>query len=350
MGQRKGMGRTMSRLLGSTLWTEIAALVSGSPKTAAVAYVSSDAIVAFGAGDTLIADATDEAIGAGLTRARVLKDAIDRGATIYSCPDLHAKVMVLGNTAIIGSCNLSSNSANVLAEAAWVTDDPPAVSAARAFVRGLVAQSEPVDDAFITRILQIAVRPRPRGRGQRRPPARPPVILLFFKQAMEGDLKKFARQSATAQTGGGARDFRVSPADVYRAPLQQMLPHAGPQLDVTQGEVYWVVGTTFSHSTVELWSPTRQRPLELRFSRWWSVDAWDIPLATFTSETAAGRRLFYVLELDADGMTWARVLREADLNREDPVVANHVRARVQRTRAGNSASGLVDLSTGLTLP
>jgi hypothetical protein len=67
----------------------------GLPKTAVVAYVSSDAIVPFGAGDTLVTDATDEAIGSGQTRARVLRDALARGAEIYSCPNLHAKVILL---------------------------------------------------------------------------------------------------------------------------------------------------------------------------------------------------------------------------------------------------------------
>src|SRR5207247_1918238 len=143
------------------------------------------------------------------------------------------------DTAIIGSCNLSAHSVNVLTEAAWVTDETKAVAAARALVQSLIPRSVPIDEDFIACILRIPVRPRPRGPGQRPPAARPDTVLLFFKQALRGDLLKYRRRSATAPTGGGARDLRVSPANLYRPPLQQILPHPGPRLDVTQGEVYW---------------------------------------------------------------------------------------------------------------
>ena len=124
--------------------------------------------------------------------------------------------------------------------------------------------------------------------------------------------------------------MRVSPEIVYRPPLQQMLPHAGRRLEVTQGEVYWQNGQMLSHATVELWPPTPgpKRSRELRLSRWWSVDAWDIPVPIFTSELRAGRRMFYVLELDAEGTAWARVMRESALDAEDPVVAAQIRARI----------------------
>jgi hypothetical protein len=341
----------MNRLFSDTLWDQIRTLASAAqPKAAAVAYVSSDAIVAFGAGDTLVTDATDEAIRSGQTSARILRAAVSRGAAVYSCPNLHAKVIVLGNTVVVGSCNLSSRSAEVLSEAAWVTDDAAAVTAATNYVQGLARQSVRVDSSFIARILQIPVRPRPRAPDRPRLPSRPEVVLVFFKEAMRGDLKKYARRSAKAQTGGGAMDLRVSPVEVYRAPLQQILADPGPELNVTQGEVYWQSGQVIHHATVELRPPTRARPLELRFARWWLVDAWDIPLATFRSERAARRRLFYVLELDAEGTAWARIVRQADLSAEDPAVAAHVRARIQATRSGRAAVGLVDLSTGRTLP
>jgi hypothetical protein len=341
----------MSRLLSDTLWAEVGALSgAGQPKMAAIAYVSSDAPVAFGSGDTLITDATDEAIRAGQTRATILDHALRRGAALYSYQNLHAKVMVLGGTAVIGSCNLSAHSVSTLTEAAWVTADSTAVTAARDFIAGLIPRSEPIDRAFIDRILQIPVRPRSRGPG-RRPPVTPPdIVLLFFKQALQGDLSKYRHQSSTSGTGGGARDLRISPAEVYRAPLQQILPNAGPRLDVTQGVVCWQTPTGVAQSVVELWSPTRQRPLELRLAQWAGVGAWNITDSTFNGETSAGRRLFYILELDVAGLVWARVLKEADLGGENPMVANHIRNRIQGTQGRRAVTGLVDLSTGQTLP
>ncbi len=156
----------MGRLLSENLWSEIQVASTKVPKIAAVAYVSSDQIIKFGNGDTLITDATDETIAAGQTRARVLEAAFRLGATLYSLPNLHAKIMVFGDTAVIGSANISSNSANALAEVGWVTDQPAEVQEARTLIERLVARAVPIDQAFITRILNIRVRPRPRGPGQ----------------------------------------------------------------------------------------------------------------------------------------------------------------------------------------
>jgi hypothetical protein len=227
----------MARLLSETLWAEIQTSASKTPKMAAVAYVSSDQIIAFGNGDTLVTDASDDTIAGGQTRARVLEAALHRGGRLFSLPNLHAKVLVFADTAVVGSCNLSANSANVLTEAGWVTDLATEADEARALIQRLIARAVPIDQAFITRILGIRVRPRPRGAGQPLPPVRPDTVMLFFKQVKAGDLKKYNRQSATAQSGGGARDLRASPVNTFRAPLQQILAMPGPRLDVTQGEV-----------------------------------------------------------------------------------------------------------------
>jgi hypothetical protein len=64
-----------------------------------------------------------------------------------------------------------------------------------------------------------------------------------------------------------------------------------------------------------------------------------------------GRQLFYILELDASGMAWARTLLEADLGAEDATVAQHIRNRLQIVAGSRkSAVGIVDLATGQTLP
>jgi hypothetical protein len=62
---------------------------------------------------------------------------LKRGVTIYSVPNLHAKVFVVGKKAYIGSANVSNNSASQLIEAVIRTNDPSVVSAAREFVKDL---------------------------------------------------------------------------------------------------------------------------------------------------------------------------------------------------------------------
>lgn len=55
----------MKLLYAKDLWDEIERLSKYGGKLAAVAYVSSDSAVQFGAGDLLVVDASDNAIGVG---------------------------------------------------------------------------------------------------------------------------------------------------------------------------------------------------------------------------------------------------------------------------------------------
>ncbi|WP_395022669.1 hypothetical protein [Dongia sp.] len=90
----------------------------GGKKTGAIAWVSSSNRISFGAGDRLVVDASDHAIRQGLTRAKVLRRAFERGAELRSCSGLHAKVVVMGRTLVVGSMNSSGRSDGSLAEAA----------------------------------------------------------------------------------------------------------------------------------------------------------------------------------------------------------------------------------------
>jgi hypothetical protein len=62
---------------------------------------------------------------------------VKRGVDVYSVENLHAKVFVIGKTAIVGSTNVSSSSARRLIEAALQTEDKRAVSACRHFILSL---------------------------------------------------------------------------------------------------------------------------------------------------------------------------------------------------------------------
>jgi hypothetical protein len=152
---------SMQHLISLNVWSRIKVVLDQSrTKTAAIAYVTTDAIVQFGAGDVLVTDASDNAIACGETSARVLEAAIAAGAEIYTCGGLHAKVIVFDDVAVIGSANLSERSERDLVEAAWVTDDPTVVAEARSFVARLAAQSRRIDRALLQRILSIKVARR----------------------------------------------------------------------------------------------------------------------------------------------------------------------------------------------
>jgi len=149
----------MNRVISHNLWKEIKRLAkNANRKRAAVAYVTSDEVLKFGEGDILIVDASDSAIASGQTDAGVLRSAFNRGAEIYSCPGLHAKVMLLGGYAVIGSANISKSSMDSLIEAALISESPGIVSMAGGFISKLQEKSDPIDDGFINRICSIKVK------------------------------------------------------------------------------------------------------------------------------------------------------------------------------------------------
>lgn len=86
-------------------------------------------------GSRLVVDASERAVASGQTCPADLIKLVKRGVVVYSVPNLHAKVFVLGSAAYIGSANVSRHSASQLVEAVIRTTESGAVSAARKFVR-----------------------------------------------------------------------------------------------------------------------------------------------------------------------------------------------------------------------
>jgi hypothetical protein len=158
----------MNELLSSDIWNRVQHLAkTAQKKSAAIAYVTDDSRIRFGANDTLITDASDPAIKSGQTSATVLQAAVKRGARVFSLPGLHAKVCILDQYAIIGSANLSKAS-DRLTEVALLTDQPSVVSASRLLIEQISENGEPVDADFLNRISTLPVQDRSHGtRGNR---------------------------------------------------------------------------------------------------------------------------------------------------------------------------------------
>jgi hypothetical protein len=159
----------MIRLVSGDLWKEIKKLARKSQvKMAAIAYVTHDSLIRFGKGDLLIVDASDHAITSGQTSAPVLERAWKRDASLYSHPDLHAKVMLFDRVVIIGSANLSQTSMDSLVEAAVLTDQPSVVSVARSFLQQLQDKSQRIDQDFIDHICSLEVQRAGWGKHRRK--------------------------------------------------------------------------------------------------------------------------------------------------------------------------------------
>lgn len=87
--------------------------------------------------------------------------------------------------------------------------------------------------------------------------------LVIYKKIVDGDFRKFIAESNDAQTGGGARDLRFSPATKFFPIFQRMF--LGRDNGVLKGNVYWI-GADIT-TKVSIHPPTKSRPSEVRIGR-----------------------------------------------------------------------------------
>ena len=169
----------MNRFVATGLWDEIRVLACApGPKAVAVAYASCADAIPFSRGDTLVTDASDQAIRTGQTSAAVLAQLQREGVNVFSVEHLHAKVFVLGGVAVIGSANLSTSSQS-LVEAALVTDDTEAVKEAAGWIRQLAESAEELTPDKLAALEAIPVVRR-RGESSR--------VLPTLAEALRDDL------------------------------------------------------------------------------------------------------------------------------------------------------------------
>jgi hypothetical protein len=85
-------------------------------------------------GDLLVCDLSESAVKSGATNPEAILDFLKAKVTVRSRQGLHAKVVVLGRRAYVGSNNASDHSAKKLIEAAIETTDSSEVQKLRKFV------------------------------------------------------------------------------------------------------------------------------------------------------------------------------------------------------------------------
>lgn len=135
----------------STIWDAASAHKSG-PRYAAVAYVSSAGsalLAAFGRGDMVVCNAGPQALYTGSTDPDALAELLRRKVRVVSVDDLHAKVFVFDQSAIIGSANASQAAVGGNVEAATVSSDATLRSKAREFIDAQAKRGVDVDARFV---------------------------------------------------------------------------------------------------------------------------------------------------------------------------------------------------------
>lgn len=127
-----------------------------SIRKAVIAYITKKSDL-LEEGDFLICDASEQAVKYGKTSSEALNFYYDNGVQIYSLENLHSKFLFTENVLIVGSANLSNNSAERLTESAIVTRKKDEISNASAFFYTLTQEAEKVDRKYLERISRIKV-------------------------------------------------------------------------------------------------------------------------------------------------------------------------------------------------
>jgi len=189
------MARAKSQLLTADIWKPItsAAKRSRKPSYVAVAYFGQGAskLLPLRCNSRLVVDASENAVKSGQTHPADLKILQDRGVLIYSVPNLHAKVYVFDEIALIGSANVSNRSAVTLIESVLRTVDPSIIRAAKTFVQSLCLHE--LSPGALDRLQKIYRSPRfPEGAAPQRRKismsgSRAELPRLFLTQLVRGD-------------------------------------------------------------------------------------------------------------------------------------------------------------------
>lgn len=128
-----------TQLITKNVWREItnAAKSTRSKSIVAVAYFGQGGarLLPLKKGSLLLVDASEKAVKSGQTCPEELLKLYKKGVHIFSLPDLHSKVFVIGNNLFIGSTNVSSHSASILKEALYKTSDKKSVEEAKEYVK-----------------------------------------------------------------------------------------------------------------------------------------------------------------------------------------------------------------------
>lgn len=181
-----------TKFLSFDLWDKIISLAKKAKrKHIAVAYLGNNStkLIPMRKGDTLVLDITFGAVENGQTDPFEVDKYLRAGVSVFNCTNLHAKVFVFDDRAIIGSSNLSVNSKNNLVEVGIITSDKKIVKDALRFIKSL--QLERVSPEYI-KLCKEKYKPISKGipRKKSQEKVLPTYSRLWILGLSEGELTK----------------------------------------------------------------------------------------------------------------------------------------------------------------
>lgn len=196
----------MQKVVSNDLWRVAKAHAKSARKRrAAIAYVTQD-LIGFRRGDTLLCDASRQAVSCGETSAKLIRSLYEKGVSVFHTEELHAKVLLLDGIAVIGSGNMSNSSATALVEAGIVTDQTSTVAGVASLIEQLQRQSRKLEGGEIARLCKIEVVRRG-GVRERRAKRRPKSATLGDRTWLIGvrELKRDSNPRETADDRQGQK-------------------------------------------------------------------------------------------------------------------------------------------------
>lgn len=208
------MPNTKTRFLPrEQLWPTIGVLASKAKgvRRVASAYVGAGAskMLPLRKGDVLLCALSIVNAKAGTVNPSELKKLRRRGVRLYRADDLHAKIYLLGDSAVVGSANASTQSRDRLDEAALLTRDPETIADVKAWFD--VRCTQEVSPQFLEECAQ-AYRP-PRGpiaatkRHGKKNDARVPSTWLLWNVDEDSDFTESEQETADADEARAKQRF-----------------------------------------------------------------------------------------------------------------------------------------------
>ncbi|HEX8464623.1 MAG TPA: hypothetical protein VF627_08395 [Abditibacterium sp.] len=176
-------------------------------------------------------------------------------------------------------------------------------------------------------------------------------IQFFFREYLEGDLKKFNLKSNTARSGGGARDLRIPVR--FAALLAPFFTQPTFNGRSARGNIHWVNDKKQVVSTLRaLWQPTKSRPQEARIDLIRRIDGWRVNEEEFLAARNKGEIWFFLLILDSDQKVWAQVYKDEDWRhpKTDSNVRGFFEQQVAARTGKDAVCGFMDFQTGANFP
>ncbi len=176
--------------------------------------------------------------------------------------------------------------------------------------------------------------------------------LVVYKEIVEGDFRKFRAESNDAPTGGGARDLRFRPYDVFAPVFEQLFPgkrmeartrgKTRTQVEILVGHFHWLN----DRGGVESMEATFEPPTDARAGEGRIAVVYKYPCFNNLPPTNEGRMLVLLIQ-HSNGQVWPRFatedsLRSGDWNEE--VARNLLQCLDADRRTGTVARGYFNLS------